>query len=385
MHEGPVAVFAGGGTGGHLYPALALADELVRRRPDVRPFFVGARRGIEARVLPERGVDHRLLPIRGVQRGELLSNLGVPFALVRSLAGAVGLFRRLDPELVVVTGGYAGAPAGLAAVIRGTPLVLQEQNAWPGVTTRFLSRWAAQVHLAFPEATAHLPASGQGSAIVSGCPVRRLPDARPDRDDVCRRLGLDPGGRVLLIVGGSQGSTALNEMVLETIRGVECGAQPLLDGWQLLWATGPRHHDAIVGALGELGDPSWVRAIAYIEDMPSALSIANLAVSRAGAMTTAELLAWGVPALLVPLPTAAANHQALNAQALEDAGAALHLPQFELTPEKLWSAVAELARDSDLLETMARAARARSSPEATAEIVSDIVRLLPTPRREGSA
>ncbi len=385
MHERCVAVFAGGGTGGHLYPALALADELVRQRPDVRPFFVGARAGLEARVLPERGVDHRLLPIRGVQRGELLSNVGVPFALVRSLAGVVGLFRRLDPELVVVTGGYAGAPAGLAAVIRRTPLVLQEQNAWPGVTTRFLSRWAAQVHLAFPEATAHLPASGQRNSIVSGCPVRPLPDAWPDRDEVCRRLGLDPGRSVLLIVGGSQGSAALNEMVLETIRGVECGAQPLVDGWQLLWATGPRHHEAVVGALAELGDPSWVRAIAYIEDMPSALAVVDLAVSRAGAMTTAELLAWGVPALLVPLPTAAANHQELNAQALEDAGAALHLSQSGLTPEGLWSAVAELAQDADRLGAMARAARARSRPEATAAIVSDIVRLLPAPRREGAA
>ena len=188
MHEGPAVVFAGGGTGGHLYPALALADELVRQRPDVRLFFLGARRGIEARVLPERSLEHRLLPVRGVRRGEWWSNLGVPFALASSLATTFGVHRRIRPELVVVTGGYAGAPAGLVAALMGTPLVLQDQNAWPGVTTRFLSRWAAQVHLAFAEALPELPTRAQKVALVSGNPIRALPDDPPDRRDALLRL-----------------------------------------------------------------------------------------------------------------------------------------------------------------------------------------------------
>ena len=385
MHERSVAVFAGGGTGGHLYPALALADELVRQRPGTRPFFLGAQRGLEARVLPERGLEHHLLPVRGLHRGELLSNLGVPWALARSLVVAVSMLRRLEPELVVVTGGYAGAPAGMAAAMAGIPLVLQEQNARPGATTRFLSRWAAQVHLAFPEAVAHLPSGAQDAAHVSGCPIQPLPERRPERWDVCERLGLDPDLKVLLVVGGSQGSVALNHLVQDAVRQMTSGTRSPLDGWQLLWATGTGHYAGVDQALAAMGHAARVRAVPYIEDMPSALSVTDLCVSRAGAMTTAELLAWGVPAILVPLPTAAANHQELNARALHESGAAVHLRQADLTPEALWRAVEELAGDEERLERMSHAARARSHPEAATAIVAEMISRLPGPRREVTA
>ena len=383
MHEGPVVVFAGGGTGGHLYPALALAEELVRQRPDVRPFFIGARRGIEARVLPERGIEHRLLPVRGVERGKWWSNLAVPFALASSLATTIGIHRRIRPELVVVTGGYAGAPAGLVAAGLGTPLVLQEQNAWPGVTTRFLSRWAAQIHLAFPEALAELPPRARRVAQVSGCPIRALPDATPDRHDALVGLGLDPQQRLLLLIGGSQGSLALNDLMLEAVRSATAGNQALLDGWQLLWMTGPVHHASIVVELAALGDPAWVRAVPYIEDVPLVLGVTDLALSRAGAMTTAEISAWGVSAILVPLPTAAANHQERNARALQQAGAAIHLEQEGLTAGTLWSTIAGLAGDRQALATMSERARERSRPDATSLIVREIVGLLPDPPSEG--
>ena len=383
MHEDPVVVFAGGGTGGHLYPALALADELVRQRPDVRPFFLCARSGIEARVLPERSLEHRLLPVRGVRRGEWWSNAGVPFALTSSLATTLGVHRRIRPELVVVTGGYAGAPAGLVAVVTGTPLVLQEQNAWPGATTRFLSRWAAQVHLAFPEALPELPSRGRRVAQISGCPIRALPDHMPNRRDVLLSMDLDPQRRLLLLIGGSQGSLALNELMLEAVQSVVAGEQALLDGWQLLWMTGAAHHASMVEKLSALGDPPWVRAVPYIEDLPRVLGVADLALSRAGAMTTAELLAWGVPAVLVPLPTAAANHQEMNARALQQAGAAVHLAQAGLTSEAMWRTVFGLAEDAEALATMSARARERSRPDATSLIVREMVSLLSDPRVGG--
>ena len=383
MHEGPVVVFAGGGTGGHLYPALALAEEFVRQRPDVRPFFLGARRGIEARVLPERSLEHRLLPVRGIERGEWWSNLGVPFALASSLATTVAVHRRIRPGLVVVTGGYAGAPAGLVASAMGTPLVLQEQNAWPGVTTRLLSRWAAQIHLAFPEAVATLPSRARSVAQVSGCPIRALPDETPDRREVLLRMGLDPRRRLLLLIGGSQGSLALNELMLEVVRSLSAGEQAPLDEWQLLWMTGPGHHASIVEELSTLGDPPWVRAVPYIEDIPLVLGVTELALSRAGAMTTAELLAWGVPAILVPLPTAAADHQEMNARALHQAGAAVHLVQDGLTAETLWDHLTRLAEDHHALATMSERARERSRPDATSFIVREMAGLLPDPRSGG--
>ena len=389
MHEGPVVVFAGGGTGGHLYPALALADELVRQRPDVRPFFLGARGGIEARVLPELGLEHRLLPVRGMGRGEWWSNLGVPFALASSLATTLGVHRRIRPELVVVTGGYAGAPSGLVAAVMGTPLVLQEQNAWPGVTTRLLSRWATQIHLAFPEALAELPSRARKVARVSGCPIRALPDDALDRREALIGMGLDPQRRLLLLIGGSQGSLALNELMLQAVRseGVRSeatGNQAPLDEWQLLWMTGPAHHASIVEALSASGDPPWVRAVPYIEDVPLVLGVTDLAVSRAGAMTTAEILAWGVPAILVPLPTAAANHQELNARALQEAGAAVHMEQEGLTAEGLWRTIARLAEDPQMLAMMSQRARERSRPDATSLIVREMVGVLSDPRPEGT-
>ena len=377
MREASVAVFAGGGTGGHLYPALALAEELVRQRPDVRPFFLGARRGLETRVLPEKGLEHLLLPVRGIHRRRLLPNLGVPWALARSVTTACRLLRRLKPGLVVVTGGYAGAPAGMAAAMAGIPLVLQEQNAWPGMTTRLLSRWAAQVHLAFPEAAALLPASAREAVRVSGCPIRLLPDHQPVRRDACERLGLDPTLKVLLVVGGSQGSAPLNALVRGALGQVAKRMRSPLVGWQVLWATGTAHYQRIARALSVPKGSDAVRIVPYIEEMPTVLSLTDLAVSRAGAMTTAELLAWGVPAVLVPLPTAAANHQELNARVLEESGAAIHLPQGGLTAGRLWDTVVELARDEERLGRMSRAARMRSRPEATRGIVADMVRLLP--------
>ncbi len=394
MHEGPVVVFAGGGTGGHLYPALALADELVRQRPDVRPFFLGARGGIEARVLPGRGLEHRLLPVRGIARGEWWSNLGVPLALASSLATTLGVQRRIRPELVVVTGGYAGAPSGFAAALMGTPLVLQEQNAWPGVTTRLLSRWATQIHLAFPEAMAELPSRARNVARVSGCPIQALPDNPPERREALAGMGLDPQRRLLLLIGGSQGSLALNELMLqavrseavrsEAVRSEAAGNLAPLGEWQLLWMTGPAHHPSIVEALSANGDPPWVRAVPYIEDVPRVLGVTDLAVSRAGAMTTAEILAWGVPAILVPLPTAAANHQELNARALQQAGAAVHLEQEGLTAEGLWSTIARLAGDPRMLAKMSQRARERSRPDATALIVREMVGVLSDPRPGGT-
>jgi UDP-N-acetylglucosamine--N-acetylmuramyl-(pentapeptide) pyrophosphoryl-undecaprenol N-acetylglucosamine transferase len=370
-----VVVFSGGGTGGHLYPALALADALRALRPDVRCFFVGAERGLEARVLPERGAEHLLLPVRGVARGRRLSAVRALPALGRSLLHVAELFHSLRPEAVVVTGGYAGGPAGLVSAARRIPLVLQEQNAVPGVTTRALSRWARQVHLAFPEAAERLPIAARSNVQVSGNPVRPAPSmSAPDARALYQ---LPAQATVVLVTGGSQGSAALNRVVLEAIAGVTGGALRRPDDLVLLWATGPKNHDEAARGLEASGSPDWVHAQPYIDNMPAALTAADLAVSRAGAMTTAELLNHGLPAVLVPLPSAAANHQALNAEALAQAGAAVVAPEEGLTGAGLWAHLEGLVLDPDQRREMAAAARARACPGAASEIAGAIARLLP--------
>ncbi len=381
MTDRVVAVFSGGGTGGHLYPALALARALTERRPDVHPFFIGALRGLESRVFPEMGVEHLLVPVEGFRRDALLANVRILALFAMALTRAATAFHRLRPHLVVVTGGYAGGPAGLVAVLTGTRLVLQEQNALPGVTTRFLSLFAREVHLAYPESLEGLPTTSRRKALVSGNPVRE-PEA-VDRDEAARALGLEAGGKVVLVTGGSQGSEALNEAVLDAVTRVLGGSLALPDGLQLLWATGPEHVSAVGEAIRGLGSPSWVRAVGYLDRMPLALSLARVAVSRGGAMATSEFLAWGIPSILVPLPTAAADHQSRNAAALSDAGAAIHLPQSGATGEALWREVTALLGDSGRWERMAQAARARGRPRAAHEIAGSLERHLP-PARAGA-
>jgi len=373
-----VVIFSGGGTGGHLYPALALADALIEIRPDVHAVFVGASRGVEARILPERGLDHCLLPVEGFQRGRGLASWRALPALWTSLRTVGELFGRLHPEAVVVTGGYASGPAGLAAGLMGLPLLLQEQNSVPGMTTRVLSRWAQRIHVAFPEASEHLPPSRQDRVRFSGNPVRGVPELA--QADARRRFDLPEQGMVLLVTGGSQGSLALNRTLEDAARGLAKGELDRPEGLHVLWASGPKHFDGVSTALADAGSPSWIHVVPYIEEMPAALAAADLAVSRAGAMTTAELLNNGLPAILVPLPTAAANHQEKNAEALAQAGAALVAHEEGLTGEALWDRIVRLAGDGELRAGMGAAALDRARPHAAADIARDIATFLPTMR-----
>jgi len=374
----PVVVMSGGGTGGHLYPALAIADALRAARPDVRVVFVGAERGIEARVLPERGEEHMLLQVHGIDRARPLSAFRAVVGLAVGLGRVVRAFGSLRPEVVVVTGGYAGAAAGIAAGLMGIPLVLQEQNSFPGAVTKLLTRFALRVHVAYPEAIDRLPVAA-ARCVVSGNPVRAR--SMLSRSEARRAFGVPEGVTLTFVTGGSQGSLALNRGVTAWVEGVERGELARPDLLHLLWATGRRHFATIEAALREVGQPEWVHALEYVEDMPAALTAADFALSRAGAMTIAELLNEGLPAILVPLPTAAEDHQTYNARALEDAGAARVLPEAELTGARLGEELRRLVQQPEALADMRRRAESRARPRATSDIASDVVTLLPPFRR----
>jgi UDP-N-acetylglucosamine--N-acetylmuramyl-(pentapeptide) pyrophosphoryl-undecaprenol N-acetylglucosamine transferase len=373
VHDAPVVVVAGGGTGGHLYPALAIADALRAIRPDVRVLFVGAQRGLEARVLPARREWHVLLPVRGADRGSPLAALrAVPNVLV-SLVRVARLFARERPELVVVTGGYAAAPAGIVAGMTGVRLVLQEQNSVPGVVTRLLARWASRAYVAFPEVVDRIPGMSD-RARLTGNPVRSGV-SRP-RAEARAAFGIPREARLALITGGSQGSLALNTLVGEAVGSVASGALRRPDDLHLLWVTGPSHAKDVAELLTGIGSPEWVHPVGYVDDFPSALAAADVAISRAGAMSTAELLLHALPAVLMPLPTAAGNHQMHNARSLERAGAAVVTPQAGLTGAALWTTVTDLLAAPERLETMREAALALSRPTAAADIATDIATFL---------
>ena len=369
-------LFAGGGTGGHLYPALALAAELQRRDPDTEVMFVGAKRGLEARVLPERGLPHVLLPFEPIRRSRPWQNWRLIPSVLGSLAGLRRVFRDFRPELVVGTGGYASGPVVGWAVMRGIPTALQEQNSYPGITTRWLAPRVRQIHVAFPEALAHMKPGEHTEVREHGNPIQP-PAADLSREEARSRFGLGDGP-VGLVIGGSQGAKAINEALLGDLRGVSEGRLPgRPHGLELLWATGPAHHASVVSRLEELGLGDWVHPIGYIQDMPAALAAADAAVSRAGAMALAELCAWGIPSVLVPFPHAAANHQHHNAAALADAGAASLVPEKDLGAGRLWRELVGLLGDPARRQAMAERARERGDPEAAAHIVDDLERLLP--------
>jgi UDP-N-acetylglucosamine--N-acetylmuramyl-(pentapeptide) pyrophosphoryl-undecaprenol N-acetylglucosamine transferase len=349
---------------------------LREQRPDVRVHFAGAARGVEARVLPQQGEPHTLLPFQPIYRDRIWRNWRLLPALVGSARGLARLFRELRPGLVVGTGGYASGPACLWALLRGVPVAVQEQNSWPGLTTRLVARRARQVHLGFPEAERHLKPGPRTRVFAHGNPIRP-PDPTLDRTGSRAQFGLAADAVVVLVVGGSQGSRAINDALLSALEGVARGeltARP--PGLEILWATGPTHVDGVRERLAPLGLGGWVHVVGYIDAMPRALASADVALSRAGAMATAELLAWGVPAVLVPLPTAAADHQTHNARALAEAGTAVFLAQGEMTGGRLWRELTSLVADGARRTDMRHAALARARPDAARAIARELLTLI---------
>ncbi|MEO8561984.1 MAG: UDP-N-acetylglucosamine--N-acetylmuramyl-(pentapeptide) pyrophosphoryl-undecaprenol N-acetylglucosamine transferase [bacterium] len=358
-------LFAGGGTGGHLYPGLAIARTLVTLDARVRPYFVGAERGIEKQVLPTTEFAHLLLDLHPLYRAR-------PWQNWRTLVGAASAWRavgalaaRERPRLVVGTGGYAAGVALAYAVAHRIPIVQQAGDSHPGLTARAFRRWTRETYLAFPEAAKIL--GGDAAQLVdTGAPIEPPPSPRPDRAAARTAWGFPPtGGQVLLIYGGSQGSRAMNVIVADWVK------RGLPDGLHLIWMTGKASY-AEFAAL----DGGRVRVREYLAPIADAYAATDLALVRAGAMTTAELFAWGIPAIVVPLPTAAADHQTHNARALEAAGAALCLPQSELTTDRLDTVVRGLLADPAAMRSLAAGAAARARPDAAETIARRILTLL---------
>ena len=361
-----IVVFSGGGTGGHLYPALAIARALMRVRPDVTPFFVGARRGIERNVLPTTGFEHILLDLHPFYRRQVWKNWLTVRGLVSSWGTIGSALGARKAALVVATGGYASSATLTWCLRSGVPFVLQEQNSVPGQTNRAFSRWAREVYLGYPEAAPLLHRRAISRAVHTGNPVEPPPVPRPSAEEARRHWGIEPGRRVLLVFGGSQGSAALNTRVDEWI------VSGLPDGLQVLWATGPTHFQRHAH---RASDRVIVRD--YLAPISDAYAVADLALTRAGAMTTAELCAWGIPSLLVPLPTAAADHQTANARALAEAGAARWIPERDASATRIDTEVRSLLANPAALKTLADGAAARARVGAAADIAERITRLLP--------
>ena len=358
-------LFAGGGTGGHLYPGLAIARTLVRLDPSVQPIFVGAKRGIERTVLPASEFPHLLLDLHPLYRAK-------PWENWRTLVGAISGWRELarlvsreHPRLVVGTGGYAAGVALAYAVVHRLPIVQQAGDSYPGLTARAFRRWTREYYLAFPEA-GRVIGGMPAQHVDTGAPIEPPPNPRPDRAAARMAWGFPAsGGHVLLVYGGSQGSRAINLAIAEWVR------SGLPDGLHLIWMTGKASFDEFKPL-----DGGRVRVREYLSPIQDAYAATDLAIARAGAMTTAELFAWQIPAIVIPLPTAAADHQSVNARVLEAAGAAINLPQAEMSASRLDTIIRGLLDDPAAMARLAAGATARARPDAAETIARRILTLL---------
>lgn len=358
-------LIAGGGTGGHLMPALAIADAIAQVRPGTHVALAGARRGVEAELLPSRQYPHTLLPVEPIYRRQWWKNLRWPVTAIRVVRDTRRLLDAEQPTVVVGTGGYASGPVVWLAARRGIPTAIQEQNAGPGFATRRLAGVVREVYLGVPEARQALRPGRRTEVIDTGNPITP-PDRGVGRRARARNRFFVTGSLpVVVVTGGSQGSLALNQQVAGWL---DSGGG---HGLQLLWAVGR----ATGSRFRQYHKPPFVQVFEFIDPMADAWAVADLAVARAGMMTIAELCAWGIPSVLVPLPTAAQDHQTANARVMADAGAAVHLPQRNLAPGVLGAEITRLLGDPVFRTAMAECALSRGKPDAAAQIAARILAL----------
>ena len=368
-------IIAGGGTGGHLYPGIAIAEE-VTSRPGGEVLFVGTARGLEATLVPGAGYPLELLEVSGIKRTGVRGLVRGLLRLPKAFLGSRAILRRFRPDMVIGVGGYASGPIVLAAALSGYPTAIQEQNSRPGFTNRLLGRFVRRVFVAFEESRKYFATA---KTMLPGNPVRRrFLDGR-------RAAAPAPGlaSKTLLIVGGSQGARAVNELV--------CAMVPILARRgplpRIVHQAGPGDFERTREryAAASVNDPA-LDVRAYIDDMPGELARASLVIGRAGALTLAELAIVGCPAILIPLPTAADDHQTANAREMAAAGAAVLLPQSEATANGLAELVASLLGDEARRATMGAAMAALGRPGAARAIVDELERLAPrSGAKSGSA
>ena len=356
-------LIAGGGTGGHIYPGIAVAEEIKRLSPETSVLFVGGDRGLEGRVVPEAGFELATIPARGLPRKALWRVPGAVLANTGAFAKAAGLVSSYKPDVVLGTGGYVSAPVVVAAWLARVPVLLQEQNAVPGLTNRMLARIADEVHVAFTESRSWF--ARKDHLKLSGNPVRRM-ILSGDRRQALARFGLSEQAATVFVFGGSRGARRINEAALDAMTRLRGGLQA-----QFILQTGKEDFAWAKERAEKEQLP--VTVVPYLTHIHEAYAAADLVVCRAGAMTLAEIAACGVPAILVPYPFAAYDHQVTNAQNLAERGGAVMILDADLTGERLATEVQRLVKDRPTLIRMSSNARRFARPDAAERIAKSLL------------
>ena len=359
-------LIAGGGTGGHLFPALAIGEEITNRDPNIKIHYVGSNFGLESKVFPVKDVWHTLLPIRGYQRGINLESIGknilLPLRIIKSIKKLKNLFNYFYPDIIIGTGGYASAlPLFLGTKsYKDVSIILQEQNSYPGITTRWFSKRAEIVCVGFQSTKKHL----NTNTVLTGNPVRRG-ITNGIRSDAKTSFNLRPNKKTVFLFGGSQGSSYLNSMMEKIIKKFSSF------DIQILWQTGDLHYHKYKGY-----NKSSIHVTPFIDNMANAYALADLVVCRSGALTLAEVTVCGKASILIPYPHAAGDHQTKNAQALVNAGASRILFEKYLKINDLFDLIINLINNDNEISKMSKASKLLGQPKATNLIVDQIFSLI---------
>ena len=360
-------IVSGGGTGGHIYPALTLIRTLQQKVDKLEVLYVGTHAGLEADIIPKEGIPFATVDLQGFKRSLSPENLLRAARAIKGVGKAMGIVRKFQPDVVVGTGGYVCGPVLMAASLLGIPSLIQEQNVIPGITNKILSKFVNKIATGYQEANGAFPAN---KVVFTGNPIRQEVMAHRQEADY-EAFGLRPDTTTILVSGGSRGARTINRAMVEVLKHY-AGRRDV----QILHATGKGEYEDIINRISAAGldlqQADNIKVKPYLYNMPQAMAISDLAIFRAGATGLAELTAKGIPAILVPYPYAAENHQEHNARAVEKAGAARVILNKDLTAQGLIQAIDELIGKPEKLQAMAKASAKLGRPEA-ADTISELI------------
>ena len=351
-------LFAGGGTGGHLYPAIAVANEIKKIKPESEIIFVGTKSRIEGKVVPKLGYGFKSIWIKGFARKFNFENFLFPLKLFVSLIQSVVISFRFKPKVAIGSGGYVAGPAIWGASVLGAKIILMESNSYPGITTRLLERYADELHVAFEDSKKYLRRPEKVK--VTGNPVRTELGSTK-KEEAKKYFGLDEEKKTILVLGGSLGAASINEAIADCIEELE------KKSLQIIWQTGKNYYHNYKNI-----NFSSVKILDFIEDMDKAYSACDVLVARAGATTIAELTVLGIASILIPSPHVAENHQYYNAKSLADNDAAVLIKDSDVK-KVLMNKIIEIADDEEQLKSLSENAKKLSKPEAANTIAKSAI------------
>ena len=361
-------LLSGGGTGGHVYPAIAIANRIKEQYPDAEIVFVGTDKGIESEIVPKYGYELKTVTVQGFKRKIDFDNVKRVFKLFKGLEQSRKLVKKFKPDIVIGTGGYVSGPVLFNAAMSKVPTVIHEQNSFPGVTNKILSKVVTKVLTSFEDSHERFPEGSRDKLVLTGNPVRK--EILLARKNIARRnLGISEDKKMVLCYGGSGGSKEINDAMKLVIENM------VKEDIAFIFATGKYYYEEFVKSIDYLNLKPYQKVVPYLEDMANALAASDLVIGSAGAISLAEITALGKPSIIIPKAYTAENHQEYNAKSIESKGAGIAILEKDLTPKTLNETVFRVLGDKELLIDMENASKEIGKPEAIDLICDEIIKI----------